>query len=78
MKDRYWVWRNVCGIAVRRRYGDPESHRKFARVQFYEMCGFWPAWEMDPVEAPDPRVVRQVKKQYDDWRKRQRRKEQSG
>ena len=75
MKDSYWVWRNICALALNRPYGNEESHRKFARVQFHEMLGFWPAWDMDPVDGPpDSRVSHQVRRQYDRWKRRNSKK----
>ena len=56
-----WVWKHIVRVACGRHPDDDDRARKFARVQFKNICGQWPDFRFErDGELPDPRVEQAV------------------
>ena len=63
--DRWWTWRQICGVAIDRKAGDFEAARRFALAQYKNLIGEWPPrdWDFDPEEYPHRMVKAKVRQQ---------------
>ena len=60
-ENRPWVWKHVVRVASGRHSEDDDRARKFARVQFKNICGDWPDYRFERDDMlPDPRVEQAV------------------
>lgn len=70
MQDRDWTWQQMCAVALRWKDGDMVAATKTARVQYKNLYGEWPDWNLDfkPTDGePDSRVVRKMHRQLKQW-----------
>ena len=70
--DKSFVWEHIQRIAVKRWPHNFEKGKKFAKAQYYEWFGEWPRQGYWPTYLPaDPYVEARVRKQINQWRRRQ-------
>lgn len=74
MDDRAQVWKEICGLAIRRKNGDMELAAKFANAQYKNMYKEWPTKRFDNTTplAPSSQVEGKVRSQLIAWAKSKR------